>query len=254
MKMNIYEQMNCFWELHDLNHFTTSERELFFFLMKEGNKNYWEMPFACPTQAVCSSLEISRATLTRARDGLKKRGVIKFSEGAKYMVAPTYTILPIQVPRKGAHRVCLETSHETTLETYDETSRETCNETISKDKEDKKNFSSPRAQKQSIDFLEKTLLSDAEWQNEVLSQLSASGFCLPKEKVLADYIRQFFGYLRMCKILEKDEADCRSHFFNKLRKEYLKVNSYGNDQQDKSARRGSLEVSVASAKDYEGAF
>lgn len=246
MKMNIYEQITLFWELHDMNHFTTSERELFFFLLKEGNKHYWEMPFSCPTQAVCLSLEISRATLVRARDGLRKRGVISFTVGAKYTVAPTYTILPIQVPRKSSHRVCLETTHET--------SRETCVETIYKDKEDKKNYSSPCAQKESIDILEERLLADEDWQNEVFTQLSAGGFCLPKEKALSDYIRQFFGYLRMCKIREKEDADCRSHFFNKLRKEYLKPNSYGNDRQEKYARRGSLEVSVASAADYESAF
>lgn len=254
-QLNIYELMNAFWEMHDLRHFTTSERELFFFLLKEGNRHFWKMPFPCSTGNVCTALEISRSTLARARRALKRRGVITYAEGARKTCAPTYTILPLQVAEREHYRPMGETPLETSPATHHETSGETSRATIIKDKEDSKTVSSsPRTSKQSIDLLEKTLLADAEWQNEVVKQLSVNGISLPGGKTIADYIPQFFGFLRMCGVTEKEETDCRSHFYNKLKKEYIKPTTYGNNQQEKYARRRGAEVSPASAADYECAF
>lgn len=254
-QLNIYELMSAFWEMHDLRHFTTSERELFFFLLKEGNRHFWKMPFPCSTGNVCSSLDISRSTLTRARRALKRRGVISYSEGARKTCAPTYTILPLQVADREHYRPTGETALETSRATSDETKGETSRATIIKDKEDSKTISSsPRTGKQSIDLLEKTLMADAEWQDVVVKQLSANGLSLPGGKTIADYIPQFFGYLRMCGVTEKEETDCRSHFFNKLKKEYIKSSINGNNQQEKYNRRRGTEVSPASATDYERAF
>ena len=61
---------------------------------------------------------------------------------------------------------------------------------------------------------------DVEWQKNIISQLNYQHISEPMH--LIPYIRKSFAYLRICKVTEKDEMDCRSHFFNKLKKEYLK--------------------------------
>lgn len=69
----------------------------------------------------------------------------------------------------------------------------------------------------SIDDLERILVDDVEWQKNIISQLNDHRISEPVS--LITYIRKFFAYLRTCKVTEKEESDCRSHFFNKMKKE-----------------------------------
>ena len=70
--------------------------------------------------------------------------------------------------------------------------------------------------------------------------------------------QQTIPYLAMypdgiCKVTEKEESDCRSHFFNKMKKEYLKTNSNNFNKQNYESKR-SIEVTVTSPQAYEGSF
>lgn len=243
MSVNYLELLNRFWELNRVHRFTPSECNFYFYLLNECNRNYWRMPVACPSSIVCAVIGMPKATLMRARKGLQERGLIRYEEGTQNSRSPTYTVLQ--------PATACETAHATAYGL----ARETACETVYKDKEENKEMdSSHRVRMQSIDVLETRLMGDEEWQGLVMRQLTACNLCLPKEKSLTDYIRQFFGYLRLCNIREKEDADCRCHFFNKLRKEYLKPNDYATSKQDLYSGRRGVEVSASSPTDYEGAF
>lgn len=91
----------------------------------------------------------------------------------------------------------------------------------------------------SIDDLEKILVEDVEWHNSIISQLNDHR--ISESAHLIPSIRKFFAYLRICKVTEKEESDCRSHFFNKMKKEYLKTNSNNFNKQNYESKR-SIEV------------
>ncbi len=91
--MKYIDLLNRFWEANRADRFTTSERELYYYLLNECNRSYWRMPVACPTSVVCAVIGINRATLMRAREGLRSRKFIRFEEGVQNSRAPTYTIL-----------------------------------------------------------------------------------------------------------------------------------------------------------------
>ncbi len=61
--MKYIDLLNRFWEANRADRFTTSERELYYYLLNECNRSYWRMPVACPTSVVCAVIGINRATL-----------------------------------------------------------------------------------------------------------------------------------------------------------------------------------------------
>jgi len=91
--MKYIDLLNRFWEANRADRFTTAERELYYYLLNECNHNYWRMPVSCSTSVACAVIGMNRATLVRAREGLRCRGLILFEEGMQNSRAPTYTIL-----------------------------------------------------------------------------------------------------------------------------------------------------------------
>lgn len=181
---------------------------------------------------------MTKATLIRARNGLKKKGLIGFTEGVQHSRAPTY------------HIRTFETDGETADSTAHKTDAETTHATIIKDNNINKEISNHHA-RMSIDDLEKILVEDVEWQKNIISQLN--NHQISESVHLIPYIHKFFAYLRICKVTEKEESDCRSHFFNKMKKEHLKTNSNNFNKQNYESKR-SIEVTVTSPQAYEGSF
>lgn len=237
--MDYIKLINRFWDLNRNTRFTMAETTLYFYLLNEANRNYWQMPIACATAIVCASTGMTKATLMRARNSLNRKGLIGFTEGVQHSRAPTYQIRTF------------ETDGDTADETANITAERTTRATIIKDNNTNKEISNHHASK-SIDDLEKILVEDVEWQSNIVRQLNDHRVSEPAH--LVPYIRQFFSYLRICKITEKEESDCRSHFFNKMKKEYLKQNSNNNFNSQKYESRRSVEVTASPPQAYEGSF
>ena len=90
--MEYIKLINRFWETNRNTQFTMAETTLYFYLLNEANRNYWQMPIACATAIICASTGMTKATLIRARNGLKNKGLIGFTEGVQHSRAPTYHI------------------------------------------------------------------------------------------------------------------------------------------------------------------
>lgn len=236
--MDYIKLINRFWEANRNTQFTMAETTLYFYLLNEANRNYWQMPVVCATAIICASTGMTKATLIRARNGLKKKGLICFTEGVQHSRAPTYRICTFETDGETATRTALVTDGVTT------------HATIIKDNNTNKGISNHHA-RISIDELEKILVEDAEWQKNVICQLNEQ--CISTPAHLIPYIRKFFAYLRICKVSEKEESDCRSHFFNKMKKEYLKQNNNNSNSQKYESKR-SIEVTATSPQAYEGSF
>lgn len=236
--MEYIKLINRFWETNRNVQFTMAETTLYFYLLNEANRSNWQMPIACATAIICASTGMTKATLIRARNGLKRKGFITFTEGIQHSRAPT-------------HQICtFETDDETADSTVHKTDAGTSRATIIKENNINKEISNQRARK-SIDDLERILVEDVEWQKNIISQLSDQR--ISESMHLIPYIRNFFAYLRICKVTEKEESDCRSHFFNKLKKEYLKQNNNNSNSQKYESKR-SIEVPTTSPQAYEGSF
>lgn len=234
--MKYIDLLNRFWEANRADRFTTAERELYYYLLNECNHSYWRMPVSCSTSVVCAVIGMNRATLVRAREGLRRRGLILFEEGVQNSRAPTYTIL--------------DTGHDTVSATASATADDTAGATSYTTQKNNTNTSSNTDMPIPIDELERRLLADREWHEQIVRQLAANGKSADAN-TLTDWLQQFFNYLRICKYEKREEKECRSHFYNKLLKEYLK---YGTDKQKQHDRRRGAGVPAVSPEDYESAF
>ena len=72
---------------------TSSEADLYFFLMQESNIRSWENPFECTNGLIASSINISEKTLIDARRRLQEKGFISFEAGQRKKKSPVYTLL-----------------------------------------------------------------------------------------------------------------------------------------------------------------
>lgn len=86
--MEYIKLINRFWETNRNTQFTMAETTLYFYLLNEANHNYWQMPIACATAIICASTGMTKATLIRARNGLKKKGLIGFLRRVFNILAP----------------------------------------------------------------------------------------------------------------------------------------------------------------------
>lgn len=236
--MDYIKLLNHFWYENRKERFTMAETTLYFYLLNEANRNYWQMPIACPTAIVCATTGMTKATLIRARGGLKKKRFISFTEGIQHSRAPTYEILTF------------ETADDTACHTAHDTCGETVCTTIIENKETYKDNSSLNARK-SIEELEQILIADVSWQKQIIMELNSKSITQPEQ--LIPYIHKFFTFLRICNVKVKEESDCRSHFFNKMRKEYVKPNNNIINSNNYDNKR-IIEVPVTSPQAYEGSF
>lgn len=230
--MRYIDYINRMWELNRSNRFKPSERELFFYLLNECNRQYWQMPVYCPTIVICATLGIDKSTLIRARQGLLQRGLITFSAGIQNSQAPAYTIIMDATARATGNATACATN------TKDKTQINTSNSS---------------AHEMSLEQLEERLKNDSTWQQSVLDLLAKERRSLPPDSILNDYISNFFTYLRIQGYESREERDCRSHFYNKLIKEYLKSDKNENKIDKYDQRRG-CGVSAAKPQDYDAPF
>lgn len=268
--MKYLDLINHFWEENRSNRFSSSECVLYFYLLNEANRKYWQMPFSCSTAIIVAETGLTKSTLTRAREGLRGRGLISFKEGVQNSRAPTYSINEIASTTfvTGNETACVanketdrgnhqNTERKSDSNTSNETASRTNDAPLIKDKKEDKEKIKRNATYATIPIsdLETKMKEDIKWQEHICSSLSPLGYAVPKDSNLTPYIKLFFNFLRAKNISEKEEDDCRQHFFNKLKKEYLSRNNYyGNNKPERNDRRGNLEVTTDSKENYEAAF
>lgn len=88
--MNYIELINHFWQTRRSKRITSTQADLYFFLLQESNSRDWENPFECSNGTICASIGISDNTLLDARNGLQQRGLIEFKPGIKNVKSPVY--------------------------------------------------------------------------------------------------------------------------------------------------------------------
>ena len=102
--MSIYDYMNHFWFENENDPCSLSEATLYFYLLYEANRQHWVKPFKVSTQMLVARLNTSKQNVMKAREGLKKRGLIDYSKGEGKGKPALYTLnfsdeQPLQLPQ-----------------------------------------------------------------------------------------------------------------------------------------------------------
>lgn len=260
--VNIYVLMRGFWRENDYEPFSTAEIALFFLLVDKANCRRWRMPFKCPTAVVCRSIKVTKQTVMTARENLCKRGIVFFTKGKGNGNTPEYTLVPD--PRNWTAGLTVGLTDGLTDDLTDDltdslTVSETKDLTIGltpyniKDINIKDKIYSNNGEGQilNLDELEKMLLADTKWHEQIqvrLSEQYKTDACQIKKQIAA-----FFQQLRCQGIDSKEEKECRTHFFNWIKKQ-LKKTYDGNNRQQEPDRRGVSDVTTDTERDYGGAF
>ena len=90
--MGIYDYMNHFWFENENDPCSLSEGVLYFYLLYEANRQHWASPFKVSTQMLAARLNTSKQNVMKARDGLRKRGLIDFSKAEGKGKPALYTL------------------------------------------------------------------------------------------------------------------------------------------------------------------
>ena len=98
-----------------------------------------------------------------------------------------------------------------------------------------------------LDELEQRFISDTDWQQSLLPLLSDND-----QSKIEHYIHEFFQSLKMRGFENREEKDCRNHFYNWLKKQ--KTNSNGTDKQSNKDRRRGTGVPAVAPEDYDRPF
>ena len=217
MEARTLDYMRQFWRENEMQMFSAKETQLYFFLLAEYNRRYWQNPFGCSTQRITNNLGISRQTLCRLREKLKERGLIAYEEGKNNSSIPGYTLLI-----KPDNRTTL--SNVTANGTQDETASVTADGTIIRTYNKSITFNQEKLFP--LNKLKSLLRSDCKWLEDVREYANKLGMKL-NEANTQDMLAEFFLYLQTCGILSKTVTDAQRHFVNWLMK---KGNNRSNGQ------------------------
>lgn len=217
--MRSFDYMGQFWRENEMQAFSAKETQLYFFLLAECKRRYWQTPFGCSTQRITNNLGISRQTLCRLRKKLQDRGLITYEEGKNNSSVPCYTLL-IKADTQTAHQ------NVTANVAQDGTTSGTANGTIinSIDKINKSIISKEKPIL--LNDLQALLRNNDKWLGNVKEYASQHGMEVDDMKI-QEMLGDFFLYLRTCGIQSKALADAQQHFVNWLMK---KGNNGGSSQ------------------------
>ena len=240
---SIYDYINQFWTEAERSPFNPTEVALYHYLLYEANRLRWNMPFACHTAILCVRLSTTKQNISKARQHLKERGLIEFHAGTGIRTPALYS-LTLQSPPQLPQQVTPQLSRELTHSNIED---------IDKNK-DKNIINSQPARDDGhkpLDELETILLADTAWQDKIIGVLTKRENSEVGTSRLCGYIHDFFEEQRIGGSGQRDESDCRSHFYHWIIKR-LNANRHGTIRKSPTYR--DTDVSAVSAEDYEGAF
>lgn len=259
---NIYEIMQRFWRENEYEPFSTAAIALYFFLIDRANSRRWQMPFKCPTSVISSSINVTRQTVVNAREALRERKLITYSKGTGKGSHPMYSLVLTDSLSDNMTECLPDCLPEPLQDSKTEDLSDSLTPFNIEDRKikDKNNSSKNIGDVKilSLGELEHLLVNDEPWLNEILSLLSPScQIDLPNLKI---YLGNFFRHLRCQGMKGREEADCRRHFVNWIKKQPINKDkntnqptTYATNQPSNDARRLSG-VTAKSPTDYEGAF
>ena len=249
--MIIYDYMNHFWFENENDPCSLSEATLYFYLLYEANRQHWASPFKVSTQMLVARLNTSKQNVMKAREGLKKRGLIDYSKGegkgkpALYMFnlsdeQPLQLPQPMPQPLTGSLACKLPQ-----LLPHSNIKEENNKEEVKED-----NSSSPNSNiVLTLSELRAKLLNDNSWQHDLSSQLAKNGINLNAE-ALRKELSGFFDMLEQKGCKGKEEADCRQYAFNWIN--YNHKNKNHGKESKYNGKAGSAEISANRPEDYNG--
>jgi len=245
--ISIYDYMNHFWFENENDPCSLSEGVLYFYLLYEANRQHWASPFKVSTQMLVARLNTSKQNVMKAREGLKKRGLIDYSKGEGKGKPALYTLnlsdeQPLQLPQPMTGSLACKLTQPLPHSNNKE-------DNIQKEgKEEKHSSSSNSKVVLTLSELREKLLNDDSWLRELSDRLAKNKIILNGEE-LKDKIRGFFSEqeLRGCK--GKEEDDCRDHVFNWINYKYK--NNYGNESKC-NGQISTIKIEANRPEDYTG--
>ncbi len=255
--MSIYDYMNHFWFENENAPCSLSESVLYFYLLYEANRQHWETPFKVSTQMLVARLNTSKQNVMKAREGLRKRGLIAFSRGEGKGRPALYTLCFANSGEGGPQTFPLSRTMTPKLTDSlpQKLSQSLPHSNIKEENnkkevmEDKHSSSSHSNHVLTLSELRTKLQDDSSWHHDLLLQLAKNGIDLNVETLRKELL-DFFDMLEQKGYKEKQEADCRQYAFNWINYKHINKN-HGNESKS-YGKVGSVEISANRPEDYNG--
>ena len=254
--MGIYDYMNHFWFENENDPCSLSESVLYFYLLYEANRQHWVTPFKVSTQMLVARLNTSKQNVMKAREGLRKRGLIGFSKGEGKGKPALYTLSLTNIGEEVSQTLSL--SQTMTEELPDSLTPKLPQSLPLSNIKEENNKEEVREEKQypspdsknvlSLSELRKKLLNDDPWLCELSDKLAKNKIILDQES-LKDEINAFFLEQESKGCKGKEETDCRSYVYNWIKYEYR--NNYGKESKC-DCKTGAVRIEANRPEDYTG--
>ena len=194
--MGIYDYMNHFWFENENDPCSLSETSLYFYLLYEANRQHWVMPFKVSTQMLVARLNTSKQNVMKAREGLRKRGLIDFSRGEGKGKRAFYTLLLSETQSQSLPPTMTQMLRETlTSELPQSLPHSNIKEENNKEEVKEDNSPSPNSNiVLTLSELKGKLMDDCSWQQDLSLQLAKNGINLNAE-ALSKELQDFFDML-----------------------------------------------------------
>ena len=254
--MGIYDYMNHFWFENENDPCSLSESVLYFYLLYEANRQHWVTPFKVSTQMLVARLNTSKQNVMKAREGLRKRGLIGFSKGEGKGKPALYTLSLTNIGEEVSQTLSLsqtmteELPNSLTPKLPQSLPHSNIKEENNKEEvREEKQIPSPNSKNVlSLSELREKLLNDNSWLRELSDRLAKNRIILNGEE-LKDKIRGFFSEQELKGCKGKEEADCRDHVFNWINYKYK--NNYGNESKC-NGQNSTIKIEANRPEDYTG--
>ena len=249
--MGIYDYMNHFWFENENDPCSLSEATLYFYLLYEANRQHWASPFKVSTQMLAARLNTSKQNVMKARDGLRKRGLIDFSRGEGKGKPALYTLCLSEEQSQSLSQLMTQQLTESLASELPQSlphSNIKEENTTKEVGEEKQSPSSNSKVVLTLSELMEKLLNDNSWLLGLSERLAKNKIILNGEE-LKDKVRVFFSEQEHKGCKGKEEADCREYVFNWIKYKYK--NYYGNESKC-NGQISTIKIEANRPEDYTG--
>ncbi|MBR1667553.1 MAG: hypothetical protein IJ693_04645 [Bacteroidaceae bacterium] len=249
--MGIYDYMNHFWFENENDPCSLSEATLYFYLLYEANRQHWASPFKVSTQMLAARLNTSKQNVMKARDGLRKRGLIDFSRGEGKGKPALYTLCLSEEQSQSLSQLMTQQLTESLASELPQSlphSNIKEENTTKEVGEEKQSPSSNSKVVLTLSELMEKLLNDNSWLLGLSERLAKNKIILNGEE-LKDKVREFFSEQEHKGCKGKEEADCREYVFNWIKYKYK--NYYGNESKC-NGQISTIKIEANRPEDYTG--
>ena len=249
--MGIYDYMNHFWFENENDPCSLSEATLYFYLLYEANRQHWASPFKVSTQMLAARLNTSKQNVMKARDGLRKRGLIDFSKGEGKGKPALYTLCLSEEQSQSLSQLMTQQLTESLASELPQSLPHSNikEENTTKEVGEEKQFPSSNSKVVlTLSELMEKLLNDNSWLLGLSERLAKNKIILNGEE-LKDKVREFFSEQEHKGCKGKEEADCREYVFNWIKYKYK--NYYGNESKC-NGQISTIKIEANRPEDYTG--